>query len=169
MDSSTLSPRPADAGAGRPRSAAGPDERQDATPKRLGGDRVVLGGQRRVGEQVTGAGVVEHPDGAAARLDVADRLLEFLLLAPGVGEGRVRLGRHARRPRTSSTKADTGMAPATMSTPDTVRCVATYTAMTHPSEKPAGTKPSGSSATDSTARCMSTSCPTSSAKVMAGG
>ena len=34
----------------------------------------------------------------AARLDVADRLVELLLLAPGVGEGRVCLGRNARRP-----------------------------------------------------------------------
>ena len=62
--------------------AAGTDERQRAAPEDLGGDRVVLGGQRRVGEPVAGAGVVEHLDGAAAREDVADRLpLVMLRLA----------------------------------------------------------------------------------------
>ena len=56
-----------------------------------------------------------------------------------------------------------------MRTPDTARWVAMWTAMTHPSEKPADTNPSGRSATASRARRMSSACPSSSsAKAMAG-
>ena len=56
-----------------------------------------------------------------------------------------------------------------MSTPDTARWVARWTAITHPSENPADTNPSGTSATASRARRMSSACPSSSsAKAMAG-
>lgn len=108
------------------------------------------------------AGVVEHLEGAAAGLDVVDRPVE--LIRSRQGSARVEwvwAGTPAGH-RTSPPKADTGMAPAAMTTPDTVHRVATCTAMTQPSEKPMDTKPSGNPATPAVARPISDACPISS-------
>jgi hypothetical protein len=147
------------------------NERQGAAPEPLGGDRVVLGGQRRVGEQVTGAGVVEHLDGAPPP-DSTSPTAWSSSSCSRQGSARVECvwaGTPAGH-LTLSPNADTGMVPATNRTPDTLALRRDVHRHDTAEREAGGHEAVGQLGDGFAARCMSTACPTSfSAKLMAGG